>query len=86
MVAPSWYVLICPNHYTRRERPGKRVLALFGLRAVQSEAYSESYSMSHQAIDALEDGWLQLRRLARDRASVSKSSTTEQALEELIWL
>ena len=39
-----------------------------------------TFYLSQEAIDALEDGWLQLRRLARERASVSKSGIVEQAL------
>jgi len=46
-----------------------------------------TFYLSQDIVDALEDGWLQLRRLARERGSVSKSGIVEQslliALEEL---
>lgn len=40
-----------------------------------------TFYLSQETVDALEDGWLQLRRLARDRASVSKSGIVEAALQ-----
>jgi len=40
-----------------------------------------TFYLSQETLDALEDGWLQLRRLARDRASVSKSGIVEAALQ-----
>ena len=48
--------------------------------SADEEKSKVTFYLSQEAIDALEDGWLQLRRLARERASVSKSGIVEQAL------
>lgn len=73
---------------TASQEPGKPVEQLArkparqpGTSPVADEEKSKvTFYLSQAAIDALEDGWLQLRRLARERASVSKSSIVEQAL------
>jgi len=45
------------------------------------EKAKATFYLSQETIDLLEDGWLQLRRLATDRASVSKSAIVEASLE-----
>lgn len=45
------------------------------------EKIKATFYLSQELIDALEDGWLQLRRMARDRSSVSKSAIVEASLE-----
>lgn len=45
------------------------------------EKIKATFYLSQEAVDALEDGWLQLRRLASDRSAVSKSAIVEAALE-----
>ncbi len=45
------------------------------------EKVKATFYLSQEAVDALEDAWLQLRRLSSDRSSVSKSAIVEAALE-----
>jgi len=45
------------------------------------EKAKATFYLSQETVDLLEDGWLRLRRLATDRASVSKSAIVEAALE-----
>jgi outer membrane biosynthesis protein TonB len=45
------------------------------------EKIKATFYLSQDIVDALEDAWLQLRRLASDRSSVSKSLIVETALE-----
>lgn len=45
------------------------------------EKSKATFYLSQETVDLLEDGWLRLRRLATDRASVSKSAIVEAALE-----
>jgi len=45
------------------------------------EKIKATFYLSQETVDLLEDGWLKLRRLATDRASVSKSAIVEAALE-----